>query len=161
MIERRAASEMEPMIATGMAMSNGQGVAITSTARKRTASPLMSPSQHGNADRDWSVNRAQLISEPPQMRLVLLGLAHHLHDFGVARIDRTARGGDGESGFTIHRAGDDSGAGRLGDLKRFASEERFVHDAIAFDDRAVDRTDVVRINDKSVAHRDVIQRDIG
>ena len=39
-IERRAASEMEPMIATGMAMSNGQGVAITSTARKRIASPL-------------------------------------------------------------------------------------------------------------------------
>jgi hypothetical protein len=32
---------MEPMIATGMAISKGQGVAITSTARKRTASPLM------------------------------------------------------------------------------------------------------------------------
>ena len=30
------------------------------------------PSQHGNADRDRSINRTQLISEPPQVRLVLL-----------------------------------------------------------------------------------------
>ena len=75
------------------------------------------PSQHRNGDRDWSINRSQLISEPAQMRLVLLGLPHHLHDFGVARIDRTTRGGDGESGLTIHRAGDDSGSGRLRDLE--------------------------------------------
>ena len=40
MMPRRAASEMEPMMATGMAISSGQGVATTSTARKRTASPL-------------------------------------------------------------------------------------------------------------------------
>ncbi len=39
-IPRLAASEIEPMTATGMAISSGQGVAITSTARKRTASPL-------------------------------------------------------------------------------------------------------------------------
>ena len=37
---RRAASEIEPMIATGMAINSGHGVAITSTARNRTASPL-------------------------------------------------------------------------------------------------------------------------
>ncbi len=41
MIARRAQREMEPMIATGMAISSGQGVAITRTARKRTGSPLM------------------------------------------------------------------------------------------------------------------------
>jgi hypothetical protein len=41
MIARRAHKEIEPMIATGMPMSNGQGVAITSTARKRNASPLI------------------------------------------------------------------------------------------------------------------------
>ncbi len=40
MIARRAQSEIEPMMATGMAISSGQGVAITSTARKRMASPL-------------------------------------------------------------------------------------------------------------------------
>src|ERR1043166_204052 len=40
MMPRRAASEIEPMIATGMAISSGQGVATTSTARKRTGSPL-------------------------------------------------------------------------------------------------------------------------
>ena len=36
---RVAASEIEPMMATGMAMSSGHGVATTSTARKRTGSP--------------------------------------------------------------------------------------------------------------------------
>ena len=40
MMARRAQREMEPMMATGIAISNGHGVAITSTARKRTASPL-------------------------------------------------------------------------------------------------------------------------
>ncbi len=40
MIPRRAASEMEPMIATGMAINSGQGVATTSTARNRNGSPL-------------------------------------------------------------------------------------------------------------------------
>ena len=40
MMLRFAASEMAPMIVTGMAMSSGQGVATTSTARNRTGSPL-------------------------------------------------------------------------------------------------------------------------
>ena len=40
MIPRRAASDTEPMIATGIAINNGHGVAITSTAKKRTACPL-------------------------------------------------------------------------------------------------------------------------
>src|SRR5581483_2738443 len=35
-----AAGDTAPMIATGMAMSSGQGVATTSTARNRTGSPL-------------------------------------------------------------------------------------------------------------------------
>ena len=42
MIPRRAASETEPITATGIAMSSGQGVATTSTARNRTGSPLAS-----------------------------------------------------------------------------------------------------------------------
>jgi hypothetical protein len=40
MMLRRAASEIDPMIATGMAMMSRHGVATTRTARKRTASPL-------------------------------------------------------------------------------------------------------------------------
>ncbi len=40
MMPRRAASEIEPMMATGMAINNGQGVATTSTAKNRVASPL-------------------------------------------------------------------------------------------------------------------------
>lgn len=39
MIALRAASEMEPIIATGMAIKSGQGVATTITARNRTGSP--------------------------------------------------------------------------------------------------------------------------
>ena len=39
MMPRRAAVEMAPMIATGMAISSGQGVAITTTLRKRIGSP--------------------------------------------------------------------------------------------------------------------------
>jgi hypothetical protein len=40
MMPRFAASDMAPMIATGMPMSSGHGVATTSTARNRTGSPL-------------------------------------------------------------------------------------------------------------------------
>ena len=39
MIPRRAASETEPIIATGIPMINGQGVATTSTARSGDGSP--------------------------------------------------------------------------------------------------------------------------
>ena len=41
MIARLAQSEIEPMMAIGMAISSGQGVAMTSTARKRIDSPLI------------------------------------------------------------------------------------------------------------------------
>ena len=41
MIPRLAASEIEPMMATGIPINSGQGVATTSTARKRTGSPLI------------------------------------------------------------------------------------------------------------------------
>jgi hypothetical protein len=40
MMARRAQSEIDPMIAIGMARSSGHGVAITSTARNRIDSPL-------------------------------------------------------------------------------------------------------------------------
>lgn len=38
MIARRAASEIEPMMATGIAINRGHGVATTITARNRTGS---------------------------------------------------------------------------------------------------------------------------
>jgi hypothetical protein len=49
MIPRRAEREIEPIIATGIAMSKGQGVAITITARKRTASPLITQASIASA----------------------------------------------------------------------------------------------------------------
>ena len=42
MIARFAASEIEPITATGIAINSGHGVATTSTARNRTASPVAS-----------------------------------------------------------------------------------------------------------------------
>ena len=39
MTPRRAAVEIEPMIATGMAIKSGHGVAITTTLRNRIGSP--------------------------------------------------------------------------------------------------------------------------
>ena len=42
MMARFAASEIVPMMATGIAINNGHGVATTSTARNRSASPLSS-----------------------------------------------------------------------------------------------------------------------
>jgi hypothetical protein len=40
-IPRLAHKEIDPMIATGIAINNGQGVATKKTAKKRTASPLI------------------------------------------------------------------------------------------------------------------------
>jgi hypothetical protein len=40
-IARRAQSEIEPMMTIGIPISSGQGVAMTSTARKQRASPLI------------------------------------------------------------------------------------------------------------------------
>lgn len=41
MIARRAQSDIEPMMAMGIASSKGQGVAMTNTARNRMDSPLI------------------------------------------------------------------------------------------------------------------------
>ena len=57
MMPRRAASEIEPMIATGMAISSGQGVATTSTARKRVGSPLTAQASQGDGDGQRRVAR--------------------------------------------------------------------------------------------------------
>ena len=94
------------------------------------------------------------------MRLVLLGLPHDLHDFGVARIDRASRGRDGEGGFAIDRAGDDGGTRRFCNLEWFASQECFIHDAVALDDGSIHWRDVVRINNENVTDGDVIERHI-
>ena len=49
MIDWRAQSEMEPMMATGIAMSSGHGVATTRTARKRVGLPVMSHARTATA----------------------------------------------------------------------------------------------------------------
>ena len=41
MTPRRAAVEMAPMIATGIAISSGHGVAMTTTLRKRIGLPVI------------------------------------------------------------------------------------------------------------------------
>ena len=49
MIPRRAASEMLPIIATGMAINSGQGVATTSTARNRSGPSFRPAAIHAAA----------------------------------------------------------------------------------------------------------------
>ncbi len=72
MMPRRAASEIEPMIATGMAINSGQGVATTSTARNRIASPLAAQAASGDRHGQRRVEGAQLIAQPADLRPVLL-----------------------------------------------------------------------------------------
>ena len=83
-------------MATGIAISNGQGVAMTSTARKRTGSPLITQAQSRHSERHRRVDRAQLVAQTPQLGPLGFGLAHHFHDFGVARIRGAFGGADGQ-----------------------------------------------------------------
>ena len=66
MMPRRAASETEPMIATGMAISSGHGVATTSTPRNRSDVAARCPGNQGDGDGQRRVDRPDLVAEPPQ-----------------------------------------------------------------------------------------------
>jgi hypothetical protein len=67
---------------------------------------------------------------------------------------------NGERGLAIDGTGDDGRAGGLGDLEGLPSEVGLVHDAVTFGDFAISRTDLMRIDDERVAHRDLGQSDI-
>ena len=89
---RRAASEMDPIIATGMPMSSGHGVATTSTARNHTGGPASEPGGRGKTESDRSVARAERVAQPAEARTLLLRLAHHAHDARVSGVDGDANG---------------------------------------------------------------------
>ena len=72
MMPRRAASEIAPITATGMAMSNGQGVATTTTARKRWDSTAYCPRHGCKRERDWRVPGSQFIAQPTNMQVAAL-----------------------------------------------------------------------------------------
>ena len=65
MMLRRAASEIEPMIATGMAINSGQGVATTRTARKRTAWPLAAQAVSAIPTARGVYQAPELVAQPP------------------------------------------------------------------------------------------------
>ena len=89
-----------------------------------------------------------------------LRLPHHRHDLGVAGIGRDAGRADGQGRIAVHRAREDGGAVRLGDLERLAGQVGLVHDPVPGDDDAVDRADVVRVELEHVADGHVPQGDV-
>ena len=148
------------MMAIGIARSSGQGVAITSTARKRIGFSADGPGEDGDRQRHRSINRAQAIPQPPQLRPLGFGLAHDFHDLGVARIGGALGRADGQGRFAVDRARDHRRAGGLGDLERLARQIGFIHHAVSLDHHAVHRADVMRINHERVAHGNLMQRHI-
>ena len=79
---RRAAVEMAPMMATGIAMISGHGVATTTTLRNRSGCPDHHQAAAGQRQRHRRVHRTELIPDTAQGRTPLLGVAHHPHDAG-------------------------------------------------------------------------------
>src|SRR5262249_33775268 len=106
MMPRRAAKEIEPMMATGMAIKSGHGVATTRAAKKRVASPLAAQAPRAMATARGGVERTQLIAQPPQPRAMLRRSTHHLHDFRIARIHRQFAGQNAQDRFTVDGPGE-------------------------------------------------------
>jgi len=85
---RRAASEIAPIIAVGIASSSGHGVAITTTARDRLRLAAQQRCCSCYTQGNWRLPCAQLVSQPAQLRLLLLRFVHHFYDSRVPRIFR-------------------------------------------------------------------------
>lgn len=106
------------------------------------------------------VTGAQLIAQPPELWTALLGIPHHRHDAGISRIDGQARRPERERVLSIDRAGEHLGSGSLRHHERLPGQVRLVHDTLAVDDQAVNRTDLVRVHDQLVVDCDVVQRHV-
>lgn len=144
-----------------MAMSKGQGVAITRHRQEPDSISTGCPSRKSNRHRDWSINGPQLVSKPAQVRLVLFRLAHDLHDLGITGVRRAMGCGDAQRRFAIDRARYHRRTVGLGDFERFARQIGFVHQAVTLNDRSIDGRNFMWIDDDCVAHRDVSQRHVG
>src|SRR5262249_24542496 len=141
MMLRLAASEIAPMIATGMPIRSGHGVATRSTGGNGTGLPA-----HAKATiAQWECNRrvtgAKLIAQPPELWTALLGTPHHRHDAGISRIDGQARRPERERVLSIDRAGEHLGSGSLRHHERLPGQVRLVHDTLPLDDHPVTPTD--------------------
>ena len=157
---RRAASEIAPMIATGIASSSGHGVAITRTARNRFGSPLAiqpaaatltassvyhAPSR--SARRRMGGRRSSASRTMPTMR-------------AYRRVHGEPRGRDRQQSGLIDRTRDDRCADGLANDKGLAAQVRLVHRRRAVHDDAVHRTHFVWQHHEHVAHSDIIERHI-
>src|ERR1700686_5071444 len=125
MMPRRAASEIAPMIATGMAISRGQGVAMTSTARNRVPSPLR---PHETAARP----KAATVYHAPNLRPFLLPRLHNPHDSGITRIHWQTRRSDRKDGVTVDAAGKYLRSRDLRHLKGLSGQVSLVHGVRTF-----------------------------
>ena len=116
------------------------------------------------ADRDdhgqRRVQGPESIAQPTQLRTLLLRSSHHLHDLGVAGIDRELGGADRDRRFAVDGAGENLRTGSLRHLKGFSGQIRLVHHAVAFNNHAIDRADVVWIHEKNITDGDLFERHI-
>ncbi len=116
------------------------------------------PRRHREHERDWRVPRTQLITQSAELRTPLLRVTHDVHDAGVARINRQPACPQRQRVLAVDGAGEHLGSRCLRHHERLAGEIRLVHDAVAVDDDAIDRADLMRVHDQLVADANLVQR---
>ena len=158
------------MIDIGVASPSAHGQAMISTLTaatrpkaKRGSGPKPGPGGEGE-QRDGDHRRHEpagdLVGEPLDRRARALRLRHHLHDLRQQRVAADLVGAHHEAAGLVERAGDDLGAGLLGDRHRFAGHQRFVERGAAFEDDAVDRHLFAGPHAQAVADREAVDRDL-
>jgi hypothetical protein len=122
----------------------------------RIAAPR--PCRDGEGHGDRRIPGAQLIAQPAEPGASLFGVPHDAHDPRIARIDGHAARPQRQGVLAVDRAGEHLRSGRLRHHERLAREIGLVHDAVSFDDDAVDGADFMRVHDEFVADAYVGER---
>ena len=142
------------MIATGIAISSGHGVAITTTLRKRSGSPLAYHARPATVIAAGRVPGAELVSDATECGTPLLRVLHHPDDLREPGIGRQPCRADAQRGLSVDGPRKHLGPGALRDDERLARQKRLVHRPMPLDDLAVNRTDFVREDGYVIADGD-------
>src|SRR6202521_4971886 len=94
------------------------------------------------------------------MRPLLLGVFHHTHDAGIARIYWQFFSVDNQERLAVQCAREDYCSWNLLHLERLARQIGFIHRSWAFGYDSVHRTDFMRKHNERIAHDDVLSRDV-
>ena len=118
------------------------------------------PAQDAERERHQRVPPSEAVGHAAHRRPIGLRLAQHADDLGVPRIDRGLLRAHGQGGLTVDRAGDDRRTLRLLHHVRLAGQVGLVHRAIAVDDLAVDRAQLMRQDQQQIPHRRLVGVDV-